>query len=78
MQDLEIREFSQAIVNFTNKSMLPLEVKRLALADILHQIDMAANDAIQAELIERSRIEHEEQDKKKEEVDEHGDTEQTV
>lgn len=62
MGNLEIREFSQAIINFVNSSALPVEVKRLALADILHQLDSAANTAIQGEIVERDRKEKEGQD----------------
>lgn len=62
MSNLEIREFSQAIINFINSSSLPVEVKRLALADILHQLDSAANTAIQVEIAERDRKEKEGQD----------------
>lgn len=35
MRNLEIREFSQAITNFVEKSDLPEEVKRMALQEIL-------------------------------------------
>ena len=62
MGNLEIREFSQAIINFVNSSALPVEVKRLALADILHQLDSAANTAIQVEIAERDKKEKEGQD----------------
>lgn len=69
MSNLEIREFSQAIINFINRSALPVEVKRLALSDILHQLDSAADTAIQGEIVER--------DKKEKEAEKNG-TEQTV
>lgn len=62
MSNLEIREFSQAIINFVNSSQLPVEVKRLALADILHQIDSAASTILQNEIAERDRLAKEEQD----------------
>lgn len=68
MSNLEIREFSQAIINFINSSSLPVEVKRLALADILHQLDSAANTAIQGEIVERDRKEKEGQDNGTEEA----------
>ena len=35
MSNLEIREFSQAIINFVDSSGLPEEVKRMALQEIL-------------------------------------------
>lgn len=62
MSNLEIREFSQAIINFVNSSQLPVEVKRLAMADILHQIDSAASTILQNEIAERDRLAKEEQD----------------
>lgn len=62
MSNLEIREFSQAIINFVNSSQLPMEVKRLALADILHQLDSAASEIIRSEIEERDMNNKEEQD----------------
>ena len=53
MSNLEIREFSQAIINFVNGSQLPIEVKRLALADILRQVDSAASEIIRSEIADR-------------------------
>lgn len=67
MQNLEIREFSQAIINHTNASPLPVEVKRLALTDILHQLDEVAEDAIRSEIAERDRMEQEEAEKEEQE-----------
>ena len=72
MSNLEIREFSQAIINFVNRSALPVEVKRLALSDIMHQLDSAANEILQNEIAERNRKEKEEK-----EAEENG-TEQAV
>lgn len=68
MSNLEIREFSQAIINFVNSSALPVEVKRLALSDIMHQLDSASNTAIQGEIVERDRKEKEGQDNGTEQV----------
>lgn len=56
MNNLEIREFSQAIINFVNGSPLPVEVKRLVMADIMHQLDSAANAILQNEIAERDRV----------------------
>lgn len=72
MGNLEIREFSQAIINYVNSSRLPIEVKRLALSDIMHQLDSAANTILQNEISERNRKEKEEK-----EAEENG-TEQAV
>ena len=70
MENLKIREFSQAIINFVNDSPLPIEVKRLTLVEILHQIDSAANSILQREIAERDRMqqEKEEQDNGTEEA----------
>lgn len=75
MGNLEIREFSQAIINFVNQSLLPVEVKRLALSDILSQIEDVAENAVKTELEERVR---KEKLKKKEGEAEDVTTEQAV
>ena len=62
MSNLEIREFSQAIINFVNRSALPVEVKRLALSDITHQLDSTANAILQNEITERDRLANEEKE----------------
>lgn len=56
MSNLEIREFSQAIINFTNGSPIPVEVKRLVLSDILHQLESATNAVLQSEIADRDRL----------------------
>ena len=70
MENLKIREFSQAIINFVNDSPLPIEVKRLTLVEIVHQIDSATNSILQREIAERDRMqqEKEEQDNGTEEA----------
>ena len=50
MNSLQIREFSQSIINFVNASQLPIEVKRLALKDILSQVEAETNKVLQSEL----------------------------
>lgn len=67
MQNLEIREFSRAIINHTNASPLPAEVKRLVLTDILHQLDGAVTTILQNEIAERDRREQEEVKKEEQE-----------
>lgn len=76
MENLKIREFSQAIINFVNDSPLPIEVKRLTLVEIVHQIDSAANSILQREIAERDRLEQEKEEQEQEEQD--NGTEQTV
>lgn len=53
MSNLEIREFQKSIIDFTNKSNLPIEVKKLCFESILHQISKAADEAIVLEIRER-------------------------
>lgn len=60
--NLEIREFSQAIINHMNKSTLPMEVKRLALMEILSQVSESSNEVIRAEIMERDRKEQEQKE----------------
>lgn len=74
MQNLEIREFSQEIINHINASSLPAEVKRLVLTDILHQLDGAVTAILQNEIAERDHREKEEAEKEEQE----NGTEQTV
>lgn len=59
MNNLQIREFSQSIINFVNASPLPLEVKRLALLDIQNQVENAVNEMLKKELMERDEEEKE-------------------
>ena len=67
--DLEIREFTQTIADFINKSKLPMEVKRLSLHDISRQLDVLADSTVQAQLAKRKRAEEEKQSMKKAEGD---------
>lgn len=53
MRNLEIREFSQAITNFVEKSDLPEEVKRMALQEVLTRQEQKARDALMAEIAAR-------------------------
>lgn len=48
--DLEIRQFTNTIINFINKSPLPMEVKRLSLKDILAQVEDETNKLLQEQL----------------------------
>ena len=57
MENLKIREFQTAIINFTNASDLPIEVKRLALEEILHQLREGANQRLQEEIRQRDSAE---------------------
>ena len=46
MDSLKIAEFKKAIIDFTNQTQLPLEVKRLVFSEILKQLEVAANEEI--------------------------------
>lgn len=55
MNSLQIREFSQSIINFINENPLPLEIKRLAVKDIYQQISEASEKQIYQELEEKKK-----------------------
>ena len=46
----EIRGFHHGLVDYINKSGLPIELKRLVIADVARQIDRAAEEIIKKEL----------------------------
>ena len=48
--ELEYRQFSSNIIKYTNESPLPWEFKRLALKDILSQVEEETNKVLQSEL----------------------------
>lgn len=56
MFNLKVREFKDDIINYINASVdIPAEVKFLALKDICHQLETAANNQIVLEKQERNR-----------------------
>ena len=67
MGNLEIREFSQAIINFVNQSTLPLEVKRLALKDIMAQVEDETTKVLTEEIRYREEAQREADETEKEE-----------
>lgn len=60
MNNLKIREFSQAIENFVSGSDLPEEVKRMVLHEILLKQEKQTTDALLAEIADRDAAEKEE------------------
>lgn len=60
MNNLKIREFSQAITNFVDGSDLPEEVKRMALQEILIKQEQKAKEALLTEIAARDAAEKEE------------------
>ena len=57
MKNLEIKEFTQALLNFVETSPLPEEVKRLALQEVQYKQEQKARDAFLAEIAERDAAE---------------------
>ena len=53
MVNLTVREFSKAIIDFVNQSPLPIEIKRLCINDIAAQLQVAADERIRDEILER-------------------------
>lgn len=64
MQNLEIAEFKQAIKNFVANSELPVEVKRMALSEILREVEQESRQALMAEITARDAAEQEKEVKK--------------
>ena len=50
MNDLEIRQFKNAIIDFMNKTMIPTEVKRLVLSEILTETTRLVDNDIRAQV----------------------------
>ena len=48
MNDLEIRQFEESLVNLINEAALPLEIKRLIVADIYRKLEVTTNQSIQS------------------------------
>lgn len=55
MLNLKTREFRETLVNTTNESPLPIEVKRLVFLEVLSQIEKASDDAIKSKLQELNK-----------------------
>lgn len=58
MSNIEIREFSEAIRQFVNKSSLSAEIKRLALNEIAQEVQQQASAELLKEIEERDRREN--------------------
>lgn len=50
MMNLSIRMFEKSIIECVNASELPMEVKRLALKEVLAQVEKEADKLVQEEL----------------------------
>ena len=57
MQNLEIAEFKQAIKNFVGGAELPVEVKRMALSEILREVELESQRVLMTEIAARDAAE---------------------
>lgn len=57
MSNLEIAEFKQAIKNFVGGAELPVEVKRMALSEILREVEQESQRILMAEIAARDAAE---------------------
>ena len=53
MDNLNIREFRENIIQYTNRTDLPIEVKRLVFEEIMKQLSEAADNEIKIEIARR-------------------------
>lgn len=67
--DYYIRKFRADLVNMINDSVLPIEVKRMVLQGVLHEVEEEANRVISMQ-IEQLNAEKEEIEKSEEEESE--------
>lgn len=58
MNSLKVREFQQAIINFSDNSELPIEVQRLCFEEILIKIREKANKQLVVEIKQRDAVEN--------------------
>ncbi len=59
MNSLEIRETKIKIIDMVNEIALPLEVKRMILAEVMAELESATNREINSLLEERKKTEKE-------------------
>lgn len=57
MENLRIREFQKAIEDFIDAYDIPLEVKRMVLADILRNVETKTTQQLLIEIAERDKEE---------------------
>lgn len=58
MDSLSIREFQKTIIDYTNQSQLPMEVKRLVFQDILTKIETETEDVLYKQVVARKAKEN--------------------
>lgn len=62
MTSLQISDFKHAIIDFTNRTDLPLEVKRLVFSEILREISLASQKETQMQYEQMQAEKQEESD----------------
>lgn len=60
--DLEIRRFKQSMVQLINDTNLPLEVKRLVLAEVVSMVTSASDEVIKQQIVESTKENPEDDD----------------
>ena len=54
--DAKIREFEVAVLNLTNQSDLPIEVKRLVFCEVLQKVSETSDSVIKHQISKRKEV----------------------
>lgn len=55
--NIAIRQFERTLIETINQNNLPIEIKRLAMLDVMRQVQSAADDFIQNAIVAESKEE---------------------
>jgi len=55
--NIAIRQFEQTLIATINQNDLPIEIKRLAMLDVMRQVQSAADDFIQNAIVAENKEE---------------------
>lgn len=55
--NIVIRQFEQTLIATINQNDLPIEIKRLAMLDVMRQVQSAADDFIQNAIVAENKEE---------------------
>lgn len=55
--NIAIRQFEQTLIESINQNNLPIEIKRLAMLDVMRQVQSAADDFIQNAIVAENKEE---------------------
>lgn len=55
--NVAIRQFEQTLIETINQNNLPIEIKRLAMLDVMRQVQSAADDFIQNAIVAENKEE---------------------